>query len=104
MADIDLYVAGTPNGQRAVVALEEIGLAYDLHKLDLSKGEQKKPEYLAINPHGRIPCIVDRSGAQRVVVTPAPGFSMGTIREAVPSSAVAGSAMIGTPPADREAP
>ena len=69
MADIDLYVAGTPNGQRAVVALEEMGLAYDLHKLDLSKGEQKKPEYLAINPHGRIPCIVDRSGAQRVVVT-----------------------------------
>lgn len=68
-ASIDLYVAGTPNGQRAVVALEEMGVAYNLNKLDLAKGDQKKPEYLAINPHGRIPCVVDRSGAQPVVVT-----------------------------------
>ena len=68
MADIDLYVAGTPNGQRAVVALEEMGLAYNLHKLDLAKGDQKKPEYLAINPHGRIPCIVDKSGGGKIVV------------------------------------
>ena len=68
-ASIDLYVAGTPNGQRAVVALEEMGLAYNLHKLDLAKGDQTKPEYLAINPHGRIPCIVDRSGAAPVTVT-----------------------------------
>jgi GST-like protein len=69
VADIDLYVAGTPNGQRAVVALEEMGLAYDLHKLDLTKGDQKKPEYLAINPHGRIPCIVDKSGPKPIVMT-----------------------------------
>ncbi len=68
-ATIDLYVAGTPNGQRSVVALEEMGLAYNLHKFDLAKGDQKKPEYLAINPHGRIPCIVDRSGPQPITVT-----------------------------------
>ena len=66
---IDLYVAATPNGQRAVVALEEMGLAYNLHKFDLTKGDQKKPEYLAINPHGRIPCIVDRSGPQPITMT-----------------------------------
>ena len=68
-ASIDLYVAGTPNGQRAVVALEEMGLAYNLHRLDLTKGDQKKPDYLAINPHGRIPCVVDRAGAAPVVIT-----------------------------------
>lgn len=66
---IDLYVAATPNGQRAVVALEEMQLAYNLHKFDLTTGDQKKADYLAINPHGRIPCIVDRSGAEPVTMT-----------------------------------
>jgi GSH-dependent disulfide-bond oxidoreductase len=56
---IHLYTAGTGNGRRASVMLEECGLPYTAHKLDLTKGENKKPEYLAINPVGAIPAIVD---------------------------------------------
>ncbi len=59
---IDLYAAGTANGMRARIGLEECGLAYKLHPIDLSKGEQKRPEYLAMNPNGQIPVIVDSDG------------------------------------------
>lgn len=58
---IDLYTAATPNGHKVSIALEEMGLAYSLRVLDLSKGEQKTQEFLAINPNGRIPAIVDRA-------------------------------------------
>jgi glutathione S-transferase len=57
---IDLYTAATPNGYKVSIALEELGLAYTLHALSLSALDQKKPEYLKINPNGRIPAIVDR--------------------------------------------
>ena len=57
---IDLYTAATPNGHKVSIALEELGLSYTLKVLDLSKGEQKLPEFLAICPNGRIPAIVDR--------------------------------------------
>jgi len=60
---IDLYTAATGNGRRASVILEECGLPYTVHKLDLTKGEQKTPEYLKINPAGAIPAIVDRGAA-----------------------------------------
>ena len=56
---IDLYTAATPNGHKVSIALEELGLPYTLKVLDLSKGEQKAPAFLAINPNGRIPAIVD---------------------------------------------
>ena len=56
---IDLYTAATPNGHKVSIALEEMGLPYTLKVLDLAKGEQKLPAYLAINPNGRIPAIVD---------------------------------------------
>ncbi len=56
---IHLYTAATPNGWKASVTLEELGAAYEVHAIDLMKGEQKTPEYLAINPNGRIPAIVD---------------------------------------------
>jgi GSH-dependent disulfide-bond oxidoreductase len=56
---IDLYTAATPNGHKVSIALEELGLPYTLKVLDLSKGEQKTPAFLAINPNGRIPAIVD---------------------------------------------
>ena len=52
---IDLYAAGTSNGLRARMALEECGLAYKLHPIALDKGEQKTPQYLALNPNGQIP-------------------------------------------------
>jgi glutathione S-transferase/GST-like protein len=57
---IDLYTAATPNGHKVSIALEELQLPYALKVLDLSKGEQKTPEFLSINPNGRIPAIVDR--------------------------------------------
>ena len=59
---IDLYFAGTANGLRASVALEETGLAYRLHKVDLAKGEQRTAEFLKLNPAGLIPVIVDSDG------------------------------------------
>ena len=57
---IDLYTSSTPNGWKASVALEELALPYEVHAVSLSKGEQKTPEFLRINPNGRIPAIVDR--------------------------------------------
>ncbi|HYG13729.1 MAG TPA: glutathione S-transferase N-terminal domain-containing protein [Methylophilaceae bacterium] len=57
---IDFYTAATPNGYKVSIALEELALPYTLHKLELSNNEQKQPWFLAINPNGRIPAIVDR--------------------------------------------
>lgn len=59
---IDLYLAGTANGFRASVALEEAGLPYRIHKVDLAKGESHAPEFLKLNPAGLIPVIVDHDG------------------------------------------
>jgi len=59
---IDLYAAGTSNGMRARIALEECGLKYNWHPIDLAKGEHKTPQYLALNPMGQIPVIVDNEG------------------------------------------
>ncbi|MBW8315357.1 MAG: glutathione S-transferase, partial [Hydrogenophaga sp.] len=56
---LDLYTAATPNGHKVSIALEELGLPYTLKVLDLTAGEQKTPAFLAINPNGRIPAIVD---------------------------------------------
>ncbi|WP_373083659.1 glutathione S-transferase family protein [Zhongshania sp.] len=57
---IDLYTAPTPNGHKASCTLEALGFEYDTHFVNITEGEQKKPEFLAINPNGRIPAIVDR--------------------------------------------
>jgi GST-like protein len=59
---IDLYAAGTSNGMRARIGLEECGLAYNFHPIDLAKGEQKSSSFLAMNPNGQIPVIVDSDG------------------------------------------
>lgn len=56
---IELYTAATPNGWKASVALEELGLDYELHHVKLREREQKRPEFLKLNPNGRIPVIVD---------------------------------------------
>jgi GST-like protein len=57
---IDLYTAPTPNGWKASICLEELELPYQVHIINLLAGEQKHPEYLRLNPNGRIPTIVDR--------------------------------------------
>ena len=59
---IDLYSANSSNGQRVAITLEECGVPYRLHKLDLFAGDQRKPAYLAINPGAAIPAIVDEEG------------------------------------------
>lgn len=59
---IDLYYAPTANGLRASVALDECGLAYRPHRLDLAKGDQRTAEFLRLNPAGLIPVIVDPEG------------------------------------------
>ena len=56
---ITLYTAATPNGRKISIALEVMGLEYELHTISLSNNEQKEPWYLAINPNGKIPAIVD---------------------------------------------
>ena len=57
---IDLYTWTTPNGRKISIALEEFGLPYTVHPIDISKDEQFAPEFLKIAPNNRIPAIVDR--------------------------------------------
>ena len=64
---IDLYTASTPNGWKASVALEELGLPYTVHSIDLGAGEQKTEAFLRLNPNGRIPAIVDRDAGHFAV-------------------------------------
>ena len=65
--DIHLYTAATMNGYKPVIFLEEAGVPYELTYIDFSKREQKAPEYVALNPNGRIPTIVDRSNGDFAV-------------------------------------
>ena len=57
---LDLYTAATPNGYKVSIALEELGLPYTVHPTNLLANEQKQPAFLAMNPNGRIPVIIDR--------------------------------------------
>jgi GST-like protein len=57
---IDLYTFTTPNGRKASVMLEEVGLPYTVHVIDITKGDQFTPEFVAINPNSKIPAIVDQ--------------------------------------------
>ena len=59
---IDLYTWTTPNGRKASIMLEEVGLAYETHAINIGAGDQFKPEFLKISPNNRIPAIVDRDG------------------------------------------
>lgn len=58
---IDLYTFATPNGRKPAILLGELALPYTIHKLDISKGEQFSPDYVAINPNSKIPAIVDQN-------------------------------------------
>ncbi len=57
---IDLYTWTTPNGRKVSIALEEMGLAYNVHPIDITKDEQFKPDFLKVAPNNRIPAIIDR--------------------------------------------
>ena len=56
---IDFYFSPTPNGWKVAIALEEMGLDYNLHPMQLSQGDQFKPDFLAISPNAKMPAIVD---------------------------------------------
>jgi GST-like protein len=73
---IDLYTWGTPNGRKVSVMLEECGLAYNVHAIDIGKGDQFKPEFVAIDPNSKIPAIVDAEGPDG---KPFPLFESGAI-------------------------
>lgn len=57
---IDLYTWTTPNGRKVSILLEELGVPYEVHPIDIGKDEQFAPDFLAISPNNRIPAIVDR--------------------------------------------
>ncbi|MDF2797260.1 MULTISPECIES: glutathione S-transferase N-terminal domain-containing protein [unclassified Devosia] len=59
---IELYSLPTPNGQKAAIMLEELGVPYTYHRIDIGKGDQFKPEFLAISPNNKIPAIIDPEG------------------------------------------
>ncbi|MSO89889.1 MAG: glutathione S-transferase family protein [Rhodospirillaceae bacterium] len=66
---IALYTAGTPNGHKISIMLEEVGLPYTVHKIHILKGEQFAPDFVAINPNSKIPAIVDSDGPDGKPIT-----------------------------------
>src|SRR4051812_20295574 len=73
---LDLYTWRTPNGRKVPILLAELELPYQLHLIDLGKQQQKTPAYLAINPNGKIPALIDREGETG---EPVPIFESGAI-------------------------
>jgi GSH-dependent disulfide-bond oxidoreductase len=59
---LQLYSLPTPNGVKISIMLEEIGLPYEVHLVDFNKNDQKTPEFLSLNPNGKIPAIIDLNG------------------------------------------
>ena len=64
---IELYTWPTPNGRKISIALEELGLEYRAHSVDITKGEQRDPKFLAISPNGKIPALVDTENNQSLM-------------------------------------
>ena len=73
---IDLYTWGTPNGHKVSIMLEECGLEYRVHPVNISTGEQFKPDFLALSPNNKIPAILDSDGPDG---KPIPLFESGAI-------------------------
>jgi GST-like protein len=65
---LQLYAAPTPNGVKVSIMLEEVGLAYEPHFVDISKNESKDPAFVTLNPNGRIPAIIDPHGPSGVPI------------------------------------
>ncbi len=63
---IELYTYATPNGRKVSIMLEETGLPYDVHLIDIERGDQRSPQFRALNPNGKIPVIVDRENGRTV--------------------------------------
>jgi GST-like protein len=61
---LQLYSLPTPNGIKVSVLLEEIGLAYEAHRVRFDADDQKTPEFLSLNPNGKIPAIIDPNGPE----------------------------------------
>jgi GST-like protein len=59
---IELHIAPTPNAHKVSIALEEMGLKYEIHRVNINEGDQFKPEFLAFSPNNRIPAIIDSEG------------------------------------------
>lgn len=64
---IDLYTWTTPNGRKISILLEELGIPYEVHAIDIGKDQQFSPEFLAISPNNKIPAIVDRDNGLSVM-------------------------------------
>jgi GSH-dependent disulfide-bond oxidoreductase len=73
---LQLYSLPTPNGVKVSIMLEEIGLPYEVHLVDFNKGDQHTPEFLSLNPNGKIPAILDPNGPEG---EPLPLFESGAI-------------------------
>src|SRR5712675_2498444 len=73
---LQLYSLPTPNGVKVSIMLEEIGLPYEVHLVDFNKDDQKTPEFLSLNPNGKIPAIIDPQGPGG---EPLPLFESGAI-------------------------
>ena len=66
---IDLYTWTTPNGRKVSIMLEECGLPYNVYKIDIGKGDQFTPEFVALNPNSKIPAMVDSNGPDGKSIT-----------------------------------
>ena len=64
---IDLYTWSTPNGRKVSIMLEEVGLPYDVHPIDITKDDQFDPDFLEISPNNKIPAIVDRDNGLKLM-------------------------------------
>lgn len=97
-SQIDLYTWGTPNGKKIPIALEELGLAYTVHPVDIGNNAQFTPDYLRLNPNNKIPALVDRRGAAPVVV-----FESGAILIHLAETSAGGNRLLpsSTSPAER---
>ncbi len=96
MSQIDLYSWKTPNGHKVSILLEELGLAYTMHAVDISKDEQFAPTFLKVSPNNKIPAIVDHRSASPVAV-----FESGAIMAYICETTPGGERFWPTSPAAR---